>query len=409
MLSWLTKYAQKQTHTVIGLMSGTSVDGIDAAIVEIEGTGEALRARLKHFITVPFPEDVRQRVLRLCRGGDVTEVCALNVLLGELFAEAALNVTAHCSLLTADVDLIGSHGQTVCHLPQQHATLQIGETSVIAERTGITTVAEFRYRDMAAGGEGAPLVPYVDYLLFRHSDTNRIVQNIGGIANFTFLPAGGTLDDVLAFDTGPGNMVIDECVRILTNGEKQFDEDGRMAAQGTVDEEWLNQLMQHPFFHRPPPKSTGREDFGRHFSEEFIQQGQQCGLNANDIVATATALTAESIAHSYRTLRNTQHATRNTEIILGGGGAFNPTLRRMLQERVAPMQVLTHEDFGYDSNAKEAMAFAILAHETVMGTANNVPGATGARRRVVMGKIVNGSMSQWANRRVIDPIDSLTH
>jgi anhydro-N-acetylmuramic acid kinase len=386
MLAWLTHYTQKQTHTVIGLMSGTSVDGIDAAVVDIEGTGETLRARLRHFITVPFPEDVRQRVLRLCRGGDVTEACTLNFVLGELFADAALKVTAHCSLFPADVDLIGSHGQTVCHLPQQHATLQIGEPSVIAERTGIPTVAEFRYRDMAAGGEGAPLVPYVDYLLFRHPDTNRIVQNIGGIANLTLLPAGGTLDDVRAFDTGPGNMVIDECVRILTSGEKQFDEDGRMAAQGTVDEEWLNQLMQHPFFHRPPPKSTGREDFGRRYAEQFIQQGQQRGLNANDIIATATALTAESIALHYR--RFADSPIRRFEVVLGGGGAFNPTLRRMLQERVAPMQVLTHEDFGYDSNAKEAMAFAILAHETVMSTANNVPSATGARRRVVMGKIV---------------------
>jgi anhydro-N-acetylmuramic acid kinase len=387
MLAWLTHYTQKPTHTVVGLMSGTSVDGIDAAVVDIEGTGETLRARLRHFITVPFPEEVRQRVLRLCQGGEVTEVCVLNVVLGELFAQAALQVAADGGLTTNDIDLIGSHGQTVCHLPQQHATLQIGEPSVIAERTGIPTVAEFRYRDMAAGGEGAPLVPYVDYLLFRHPHKNRIVQNIGGIANLTFLPAGGMLDDILAFDTGPGNLVIDECVRILTGGEKQFDEDGRLAAQGTVDEAWLKQLMQHPFFHRPPPKSTGREDFGRHYAEQFVHQGQQRGLSANDIIATATALTAESIAFHYRPYAHMP--TRPHEVILGGGGAFNPTLRRLLQERVAPMQVLTHEDFGYDSNAKEAMAFAILAHETVMGTANNAPSATGARRRVVMGKIVN--------------------
>lgn len=391
MLSWLIHYPRKQSHTVLGLMSGTSVDGIDAALVEIEGTGETLRARLRHCLTVPFPEDVRQRVLRLCRGGGVMEVCTLNFVLGELFADAALRVVADSGLTTNDIDLIGSHGQTVCHLPQQHATLQIGEPSVIAERTGIPTVAEFRYRDMAAGGEGAPLVPYVDYLLFRHPDITRIVQNIGGIANLTFLPAGGTLDDVLAFDTGPGNMVIDECVRLLTNGEKQFDEDGRMAAQGTVDDEWLNQLMQHPFFHRPPPKSAGREEFGRHFAEELVQQGQRRGLHANDIIATATALTAASIAFHYRQFPNFP-ISQFPQVILGGGGAFNPTLRRMLQERVAPMQVLTHEDFGYDSNAKEAMAFAILAHETVMGTANNVPSATGARRQVILGKIVAGAM-----------------
>jgi anhydro-N-acetylmuramic acid kinase len=371
-------------------MSGTSVDGIDAALVEIEGSGETLQARLRHFVTVPFPEDVRQRVLRLCQGGSVEEVTTLNFMLGELFAEAALTVAADCRLPTANIDLIGSHGQTVCHLPQQRATLQIGEPSVMAERTGITTVAEFRYRDVAAGGEGAPLVPYVDYLLFRHPDKNRIVQNIGGIANLTFLPADGTLDDVLAFDTGPGNMVIDECVRLLTNGERQFDADGQMAAQGQADEDWLEQLMQNPFFHRPPPKSTGREEFGRHFAEEFVQRGQQRGLNANDIVATATALTAESIAWHYHSLTPSP-LHPSTEVVLGGGGTFNPTLRQMLQRRVSPIQVFTHEDFGYDSNAKEAMAFAILAHETVMGAANNVPSATGAKRRVVMGKIVSTS------------------
>jgi anhydro-N-acetylmuramic acid kinase len=405
MLSWLQHYTQKEAHHVIGLMSGTSVDGIDTAWVEISGSGDTLQAQLRHFITMPFPEDVRQRILRLCEGGSVQEATLLNFALGELFADAVLRLISDCGLRASDIDLIGSHGQTVCHLPRRApaeeiaapgashgATLQIGEPCVIAERTGITTVAEFRYRDMAAGGEGAPLVPYVDYRLFRHAHIDRIMQNIGGIANLTFLPAGGTIEDVVAFDTGPGNMVIDECVRLLTNGSQQFDEDGRMAAQGQVDEKWLSALMEHSFFHLPPPRSAGREEFGRAFAEQFVRDGQERGLRPQDIVATATALTAESIAHSYRVLGRTTSAQRPLEVIVGGGGAFNPVLRQMLQERVSPARVATCEDFGLRSDAKEALAFAILAHETVMGTVNTIPAATGAKRSVVLGKIVLGAI-----------------
>jgi anhydro-N-acetylmuramic acid kinase len=202
---------------------------------------------------------------------------------------------------------------------------------VIAERTGITTVAEFRYRDMAAGGQGAPLVPYVDYLLLRHPLKNRIIHNVGGIANLTFLPARATLDDVLAFDSGPGNMVIDECVRVLTAGAQEFDENGRLAAQGKVDEAWLAELMKHPFLYRQPPKSAGREEFGRAFAGAFVGDGKQRGLADYDIIATATALTAESMAASYKVLD-----VSDFEVILGGGGAFNPILRRMLEECLAP-------------------------------------------------------------------------
>ena len=232
MLPWLTHYVGQPTHQIVGLMAGTSVDGIDAALVEVAGTGSTLSAQLRHFVTVPFPTEIRKRILNLCEGGDVIEVTRLNIVLGELFAGAVLHLLSECGLPLETVDLIGSHGQTICHLPAENATLQIGEPSVIAERTGITTVAEFRYRDMAAGGQGAPLVPHMDYFLLRHPTKNRIVHNIGGIANLTFLRAAGTLDDVVAFDSGPGNMVIDECARAFTNGAQQFDEDGRLAAQG---------------------------------------------------------------------------------------------------------------------------------------------------------------------------------
>jgi anhydro-N-acetylmuramic acid kinase len=322
----------------------------------------------------------------------VAEVARLNFVLGELFADAALRVLESCNLQPHEVDLIGSHGQTICHLPGEGITLQIGEPSVIAERTGITTVADFRPRDMAAGGQGAPLVPLFDYLVLRHGERNRIVQNIGGIANLTWLPADGRVTDVRAWDTGPGNMVIDECMHLLTGGKQNYDENGELAAQGRVDEQWLQALMQHSYFEREPPKTAGREEFGAAFAARFVGDGKARGLNAADIVATATAFTAESIAASYRVLSTQMGADSKctTEVILGGGGAFNSTLRRMLAERI-PHQVLTLEDVGIRSDAKEAMAFAVLAHEAFLGHTTNVPGATGASRHVVMGKIVPGA------------------
>ncbi|HVF10717.1 MAG TPA: anhydro-N-acetylmuramic acid kinase, partial [Abditibacteriaceae bacterium] len=350
MLAWLTRYVRQPTHRIVGLMAGTSVDGIDAALVEIAGSGSALSARLEHFVTVPFPHEMRQRILNLCESGDVAEVTRLNFVLGELFAAAVFRLLQECAWPAAEVDLIGSHGQTVCHLPGERATLQIGEPCVIAERTGITTVGEFRYRDLAAGGEGAPLVPYFDYYLLRHATKNRIVHNVGGIANLTFLPAGATLDDVTAFDSGPGNMVIDECVRILTGGAQEFDEDGRLAAQGEVDETWLADLLKHPFFHRQPPRSAGREEFGRAYAGRFMRAGKQRGLDLHDIIATATALTVESMVASYGMLGGVPGG-HDFEVILGGGGAFNPVLRRMLQKRLAPVPVLTHEDVGIRSDA----------------------------------------------------------
>jgi anhydro-N-acetylmuramic acid kinase len=391
MFSWMRDYTHQTSHTIIGLMSGTSLDGIDAACVQISDSGGSIEVQLRGFVCVPFEEAIRERILQLHEDGPVSEVARLNFLLGELFADAALRVLESCTLQPQDVDLIGSHGQTVCHLPAEGVTLQIGEPSVIAERTGITTVADFRPRDMAAGGQGAPLVPLFDYLLLRHPERNRIVQNIGGIANLTWLPAGGNIDNVQAWDTGPGNMVIDECVRLLTDGEKNFDENGQLAMQGHHDEHWLAQLMQNPYFKREPPKTAGREEFGKAYSAQFVRDGKARGLVAADIIATATAFTAESIAASYHMLSTRQHAGANcaTEVILGGGGAFNGTLRQMLAERIS-YNVLTHEDVGIRSDAKEAMAFAVLAHEAMLRHTTNVPSATGASRHVIMGKIVPG-------------------
>lgn len=372
---------------VIGLMSGTSADGVDACVVEIKETDNV---KLLAFETYPYPISIKTRVLEASVKGRVDQICRLNFLLGRLFGEAALNIIAKAGLKPSEVDLIGSHGQTIHHLPygSPPSTLQIGEGAVIAELTGITTVADFRPGDIAAGGQGAPLVPYPDYLLFRHPTKTRAVQNIGGIANVTFLPAAAGVEDVIAFDTGPGNMIIDWLVNSFTKGQHQCDEDGRMAGAGRVDENWLDELISNcSYFNQPPPKSTGREEFGSHYSERLIQEGKQRRLSPNDIVATVTALTARSIAGAYH--RFLSPKSKIQEVILSGGGARNTTLVSMLKDYLSPIPVLTSDDFGIPSDAKEAVAFAILARETFLGRPGNIPSATGAKKRVVLGKIIS--------------------
>ena len=372
---------------VIGLMSGTSCDGIDAAAVMISGSGSTLRADLEHFVCVPYSHETREKILR---ASEMTapEIAVLNFTMGELFANAALQLMSE--MQSENFDAVACSGHTICHLPKENATLQIGEIAMIASATGLATIGDFRVADVAEGGQGAPLVPYADWCLLRSRSTPRIIQNIGGIANCTVLPANCELADVRAWDTGPGNMILDECTSILTDGEKQFDEDGVLAAQGKPDESWLRELMHHEYFFRPPPTSCGREEFGAEYSRNFASDGKKRGLSTPDILATATMLTAHSIAHSYEKYAADLLKGNNCEVILGGGGAFNPTLRKMLQARFAPHRVLRHEDFGIRSDAKEAIAFAILAHETLNGAPSNVPSATGARRAAVLGKIARG-------------------
>src|SRR2546422_379168 len=281
---------------VIGLMSGTSADGVDAALVDIRGTGHDLKIKLKAFRTFPSPTVFRERLVQAMTGGTVEDVCHLNGVLGEWFSRAALKVLKAAGVPPRRVALIGSHGQTFHHLPKPRrepvigsvrSTLQLGAPAVIAERTGITTVADFRSRDMAAGGEGAPLTPYLHFLLFRHPSRARAVINIGGISNLTYLPAAGSLRSVRAFDTGPGNMVVDGVVRYVTGGRQQFDRSGRLARAGKVDEGLLRRLLQHPFLRRRPPKSTGREEFGERFVDRFVLLGRLAGLSDADLVATA--------------------------------------------------------------------------------------------------------------------------
>ncbi|HIE48035.1 TPA: anhydro-N-acetylmuramic acid kinase, partial [Candidatus Bipolaricaulota bacterium] len=296
---------------------------------------------------------------------------------------------------TSDIDLIGSHGQTVCHLPggfkatgsfSQPSTLQIGEINVIAERTGITTVGDFRPADIAAKGEGAPLIPYVDWVLFSSPERSRVLLNIGGIANVTYIPAGAGLDEIMAFDTGPGNMVIDRLVQKLSGGKLAYDVNGDMAARGEIDESLLKELMEHPFINRKPPKSTGREEFGDKFSTEILAKAQKKGLNAESLIATVTAFTIESIVKNCRMFLG-----KFDELIVSGGGARNLTIMRWLAERLRDVKVTTTQEYGIPVEAKEALGFAVLAYQTLKRRPNNVPAATGARRAVVLGKIAWGS------------------
>jgi anhydro-N-acetylmuramic acid kinase len=378
---------------IVGLMSGTSADGIDAVVSEICQVQGSLRARVLAHLHRPFTRTLRQRILHVCLHGSVAEICELNFLLGERFAEAALAVIRKANLQPRQVVAIGSHGQTIHHLPNATvaSTLQIGEPAVIAERTGITTIADFRVRDMAAGGQGAPLVPFADWALFTDKSRPRVVQNIGGIGNLTFLPPGAKLEEVIAFDTGPGNMVIDAVALALSHGRKTYDENGRWAARGRVSDKLLAEMMSHPFLKKRPPKTTGREEFGEPFVQKTLSSARRMRLRPEDIVATATAFTASSIADAYErfVFPKLNQAERNKlQVILGGGGVKNETLKRMLAERVRNAEFLTHEDFGIANSAKEALAFAMLAHETLAGRPGNVPGATGARKAVVLGKIV---------------------
>ncbi|MCP4610766.1 MAG: anhydro-N-acetylmuramic acid kinase [Planctomycetes bacterium] len=390
MSSSIRKIASKDKIRVAGLMSGTSVDGVDVAIVDITKQ----KVELLAFDVFPYPNALRREILRLCspETGLLDNICHYNFVLGEVFADAILKLCSEIAISLNSIDLVGSHGQTIYHNPRGkryrkmtiRSTLQIGEPSVIAQRTGITTVADFRPRDMAAGGEGAPLVPYADYFLFGGNRSSRAVQNIGGIANVTFLPRGCKHDDIVAFDTGPGNMVIDGVIRLISNGRRRFDSSGKMAARGTVNKRYLNEMLRHPFLKRRPPKSTGREEFGIFFAQKIYKQAVEKNMANADIVATVTAFTAKSIAQAYRKFL----PTIPDEVILCGGGSRNNTLVEMLQRELPDAKMLSTDDFGISVDAKEAVSFAILAWATIKGLTNNVPGVTGAERPVIMGKII---------------------
>ncbi|RMG74563.1 MAG: anhydro-N-acetylmuramic acid kinase [Chloroflexi bacterium] len=367
---------------VIGLMSGTSGDGIDVAVCDIDGAPPDLQATIVKAWSVPYEPEFRQRIFHACEQGSAVEICRLNMELGERFVAAIGDYAAW-------VDLIGSHGQTIWHDVDADgrvtSTLQIGAAGVIAERTGVTTISNFRERDVAAGGQGAPLTAYVDWLLLRHPQHWRAVQNIGGMGNVTFLPPlKDTESTMLAFDTGPGNALIDAAMLHLTG--KPYDQDGMFATGGQVDDEWLKQMLKHPYFQQSPPRTTGRELFGTQKAKSFIAEGQARGLTDQDIIATLTAFTSHSIAEAYHRFA----PTMPQEVILGGGGSHNKALVAQLND-LLPADVMTHEAVGLDSDFKEALVFAVLAYETWHGRVGCLPEQTGARHASILGQITPGT------------------
>lgn len=394
---------KKDKRIVIGLMSGTSVDGIDAAIVEIVGHGLETEVDLIAFETVPFPSGVPQRILALCHPdtGRVDEICEMNFYIGYLFAEAVKHILQKIGMCASDIDLIGSHGQTIHHLPKdpnaalprrtarnikKPSTLQIGEPAVIAHETGVPTIADFRVADMAAGGQGAPLVSYPDYLLFHNSTETVGLLNIGGIANLTVLPANGAFDSVCAADTGPGNMCIDAVITEITEGTERYDEAGQRAAQGTPHQPLIEECLKHPFFLLPPPKTTGREMFGRNYAMECLAACRKHKLSDNDCIATLTELTVQTITEYIEQFIAGQNPI--DVLYVSGGGVHNQTLMRRLSELLKNTIVEPVDNSGISADAKEAMAFAILANETLHGNAGNLPSATGASVRKILGKFV---------------------
>ncbi|MDX9991607.1 MAG: anhydro-N-acetylmuramic acid kinase [Anaerolineales bacterium] len=379
---------------VVGLMSGTSADGIDAALLRLEGVPPRLDWELIAHINLPHSARLRTEIFACFRpeSSSGERICRLNFALGEAFAEAVVAVTARAGLKLTEVDLIGSHGQTLWHIPPGRedlaSTLQVGEAALIAERTGIPVVNNFRARDMAAGGQGAPLVPFVDWLLLSHPTQTRAAQNIGGIGNVTYLPPQAQQSDsgpdaVFAFDTGPGNMLIDDAARRATDGTLTCDQDGLLAARGQIDPLLLETLLRNPYFSLKPPKTTGREQFGSQLGETIWQDATARGLPAPDILATLTAFTAESIARAYRNFL----PVFPDQVILSGGGAYNPTLKAMLSERLLPARLLASDEIGIPADAKEALAFAVLAYQTWHQRPANLPAATGASRPVILGSI----------------------
>jgi anhydro-N-acetylmuramic acid kinase len=385
---------------VIGMMSGTSADGIDVALVRISGAPPWLSAKFEAHHHVRFPARVRETILRLANGAPTTtaEISQLNFLIGEEFGAAAIAACKRWRVPLGKISLIGSHGQTIFHQGvaakflgsrRVASTLQIGEPSVIAARTGIPTIGDFRPADMAAGGQGAPLVPFVDYVLYRDAGRGRVALNIGGIANLTVIPQAAKPGDVFAFDTGPGNMIVDALVESATRGRAHFDRDAKIAMRGEIIPALLDRLMREPYLRKAPPKTAGREQFGRAYAEKLIGWGKQHHARTEDLVRTATVFTSLSIAGALR--RFVFPRARIDQLIVAGGGAQNPLMMAQLAAVLPGIEIAPSNRFGVPSEAKEAFAFAVLAYEAFHGRVNNLPSATGAKRAAVMGQLVYGA------------------
>jgi anhydro-N-acetylmuramic acid kinase len=387
----------KNSLLVLGLMSGTSADGIEAALVRISGAPPNLKSKLEGQASLPIPKPIRQKILQVAEGTPVpaAEISQLNFRLGHLFAEAAIATCKKLRVPLKSVDLIASHGQTIFHqgnpIPflgaPTSSTLQIGEPSIIAARTGVTTIADFRPADMAAGGQGAPLVPFADYLLYRHEKLGRVSLNLGGIANITVIPAHSKPSEVFAFDTGPANMVVDALVSRFTKGRQPYDRGGRLAMQGRDIEGLLEELLRDPFIYQPPPKSTGREYYGQSYVEKLLQLGRRFHAQPNDLIRVATTFTLTSVVVALKLF--VLPKVKIKQLVVSGGGAQNTLMMQILSNMLKNeyVDVLRSSKLGVPEQSKEAYSFALLAYETFHHRPSNLPSATGATRPAILGKI----------------------
>ena len=364
----------------VGIMSGTSLDGVDVALVDIENNYE-----LVDFKSYSFESEMKEKIKQSLakETSDVELICSLNFELGYIFGEAVVKICEANNINSGDLAFVASHGQTVYHHPKEGgglvpSTLQIGESSVISEVTKTDVVSDFRYRDMAVGGQGAPIVPYSEYVLYRSENKQRILQNIGGISNATVIPKNGVLTDITAFDTGPGNMIIDELCRVFF--KKEYDKDGLFAEKGSINKTILDEMMSHAFIKKQAPKTTGREEFGQQYVAAILAKYPD--VPAYDWIRTATLFTAKAIASGVEPFLDVE-----TELIVGGGGSYNPILIEMLANELPHVKVMIQEDIGYSSDAKEAVAMVVLGDRTMKRLPSNVPSATGASRDVILGKI----------------------
>ena len=381
------------TMRVLGLISGTSADAIEVVACDIDGAPPTLSLTVMAARTEAIGLELQRRIhaAATIEGSDVETICLLDVEIAEAFAAAALITIEEMGFTPADIDLVGSHGQTLWHAVRDDGSvagsLQVGNGSRVAERTGITTVSDMRSRDIAAGGQGAPIVAYVDWLLSRHATRYRAIQNLGGIGNVAWLPPlSDETTPPAAFDTGPANVLIDVLMTLLSDGRETFDRDGATAARGSVDETWVADLLQHPYFDRPPPKTTGRELFSPAMGVELLAGGRRRGLSDDDIVASITAFSADSVADQYRRFL----PRPPDEVIAAGGGTRNPLLMRRLARSLPATALRTYEELGYASHQKEAIAVAVLAYETWHGRPGTLPAFTGASHPVLMGAINPG-------------------
>ena len=387
----ISNLREKKTRRIVGLISGTSADGVTAVVAEIRSCSVDIKVDMIKHKTYEYPPELREEVFKLFRSetANVEHICKMNFALGEFFAEAANRIIDETSFTADEIDLIGSHGQTVWHNPLQgniagystSSTLQVGEPAVIAGKTGIPVIADFRKADMVVGGEGAPLTPYLDYVLHRDQEKNIILQNIGGIANLTYLPKDCEISEVIAFDTGPGNMMIDAAVKHFSGGAKSYDCDGFHAFKGKVNTRLLDELLTHHYYSRSPPKTTGREEFGEDFTWRVIRNNSEIGRD--DMIASLSALTVETIARSYEDFL----PEPVDEVYVSGGGSYNPYLMKRLEERLDPIPVKAYDELEFSSEAKEALLFAVLANEHIMEAPSNIPSATGAKQSVILGTL----------------------